>query len=110
MVDGEIENLRYLASLVRAEDQMMAPYPPPEPSPYLSASAGTLSAETVRRALDDLWHKRLPDPPAGYRGGREPFGSVRVTIPDAPWTVEAGGWKLIIRDGAMTGLERTGGP
>lgn len=28
------------------------------------------------------------------------------SAPDPEWTVEADGWKLIIRDGAMVGLER----
>ena len=28
-------------------------------------------------------------------------------MPDLDWTVEADGWRLVIRDGAIVGLERT---
>ena len=74
---------------------------------YLSESAGTLSAELIRKTMDDLMNPRVPLPPVGYLGARKPFGAVRFTVADPEWTVEAGGWKLVIRNGAMLGLERS---
>jgi hypothetical protein len=77
------------------------------PVPYLS-EAGTLTQAIVSGALDGLWNKRWPLPPGGYAGGREPFGAVPVVTRPPEWTVEADGYRLVIKDGAMTGLEWDG--
>jgi hypothetical protein len=40
---------------------------------------------------------------------RYPYGFITIPLgrtPDPDWTVEADGWRLVIKDGAMVGLER----
>lgn len=79
-----------------------------QPAPYAAESAGVLTPEIVAHALDELWNPPVPLPPGGYRGGREPFGTVPVTVKPPEWTVETDGYRLVIRDGAMIGLEYGG--
>lgn len=73
---------------------------------YQTGASGTLSAETIRKAFDDLWNYRPPLPPPGYLGSRKPFGLVPVTVQPPEWTVEAGGYRLVIEGGAIVGLAR----
>lgn len=78
---------------------------PADSTPY--TTAGSLTAATVRAAMDEMRAQRWPGPPAGYAGGREPFGAVPMPPRHYPeWTVEAGGYRLVIEDGAMAGLVR----
>lgn len=71
-------------------------------------SGGVLTQEILRTALDQLWNPPRPLAPPGYQGGRFPFGAILMTVSEPEWTVEADGWKLVIRDGAMVGLIRPG--
>jgi hypothetical protein len=78
----------------------------PDQWPWPTLPAGTLSAETIRRAMDELWRPARFRPVPGYARGQEPFGTVPVDFrpPPHPWAVEADGWQLVIEDGAITGL------
>jgi hypothetical protein len=99
MDDDPLEHLERMASMFRA---------PTGPAAYLAGASGTLTPDMLSRALDELWHPRYPQPPGGYRGVRYPYGSITIPLgrPPAPeWTVEAGGYRLVIKDGAMVGLE-----
>jgi hypothetical protein len=88
--------LEWLAPLFR---------PGPEVPPYLSETAGTLTPAIVSKAIDALWNERWPPPRPGYAGGREPFGTVPVAVRPPEWTVEADGYRLVVKDGAIVGLE-----
>lgn len=69
-------------------------------------SSGYLTRETITRALDELWNPpRLLAPP-GYLGTRQPFGTVPMASREPEWTVRAAGWRLVIENGAMTGIVR----
>ena len=72
--------------------------------PYSSKTGGTLTPAMITRALEEMWHPRVPLPPGGYLGARKPFGAVPVKVADPEWTVEAGGYRLIIKGGAIMGL------
>jgi hypothetical protein len=74
--------------------------------PRLAQGAGTLSAEMIARAMDEMWRPVRFRPIPGYARGLEPFGAVPVDLgpPPHPWAVEAGGWRLVIERGAIVGL------
>lgn len=70
-------------------------------------SSGYLTRDMITRALDELWNPPRVLAPPGYLGARQPFGTVPMPQPREPeWTVRAGGWRLVIQDGAMTGIVR----
>ena len=95
-MSDDIEHLKALESLFR---------PAANPPPYMAGAGGVLTPGIIARALDEMWTPRLPAPPGGYRATREPFGALPVTVKPPEWAVEAGGYRLVIRDGAMIGLE-----
>jgi len=82
-----------------------------------------LSDEAIKSALDALWtktlrpydlpwedrHGHIPSPRSGegaliYPGSLDP---IPLGVPELDWTVQAGGWKLVIEDGAIRGLIET---
>ena len=95
-----------LRALSRALLRPGEPVPPEAAGPYSPQAAGTLTPALISRALDELWHKRYPLPPGGYSGARKPYGAVPAEFRDPEWTVEAGGYRLVIKGGAIVGLER----
>jgi len=77
-------------------------------------TGGYLTQEMITAALDDLWNggniKLGPGRPWDY--GMPPCPvypacgpPVPLEVPELDWTVQAGGWKLVIRDGAIRGLK-----
>jgi hypothetical protein len=101
--------LEWLARAILPPDEPLFLPPGDEMlSGILGPAGDMLSPEVVARALDELWNKRGgPLPPGGYRGGREPFGTVPVVVRPPDWTVEADGYRLVIKDGAIVGLAVT---
>ena len=81
---------------------------------------GFLTQEMITAALDELWGRTLmpydlPLPPARPRYE----GLLRILlnqpapvdhqVPELDWTVQAGGWRLVIEDGAIRGLKKITG-
>ena len=71
---------------------------------------GYLTPGIITRALDAAWqvrHGYLPSPRNSegaliYPGNLNPLP---LGVPELDWTVQAGGWRLVIADGAIRGLE-----
>lgn len=75
-------------------------------------NGGCLTQEMITAALDEMWYGRhgpIPSPRNSegaliYPGGNLP--PLFCGIPELDWTVSAGGWKLVIENGAIEGIIR----
>ena len=73
-------------------------------------TGGYLTQEMISAALDEMWYRRIPLAPAGYAvlpKSRYRDMMRELVVKDPDWTVQAGGWKLVIEGGAIRGLEST---
>lgn len=74
---------------------------------YLTGQAGMLTPEIIRKALDQLYRglPYRPDPweEAVIRENEAVAGA--IPQPDPEWAVTAAGWRLVIYDGAILGIE-----
>jgi hypothetical protein len=93
---------------------------------------GYLTQDMITQALDDLWfgkrdhyqlprlegwrenrhwqdrHGHIPSPRNSYGALIYPGGNLDplpLGVPELDWTVQAGGWRLVIEDGAITGIK-----
>jgi hypothetical protein len=98
--------LEWLARAILPPDEpLFLPVPGDEPATAWDKPAGYLTQEIIDQALSAAAKPMYSLPPGGYRGGRVPFGMLPVTTRPPDWTVEADGYRLIIQNGAMIGLE-----
>lgn len=72
-------------------------------------TGATLTPEILARALDELWNRQTLPSLLRWPGWVESHATCctprLLSVPDLDWTVEADGYRLVIRDGAIIGLE-----
>lgn len=74
-------------------------------------TGATLTPEILARALDELWNPRQMLPSLlrwpGWLESHATCCTPRLlSVPGLDWTVEADGYRLVIKDGAIVGLMR----
>lgn len=79
----------------------------PPSNPYEVRGAGVFTRDWLRRLFDDLWNEPHYFLEPRLASHRELYGRTRRPKPSTPdWTVEADGWRLVIENGAMVGIEQ----